>query len=419
MRIFNDKKPSIRVLIPGFFYACLVLYIGYGAVWQGLSHYFADSAFRSGSEIDAEAAINYLPENPEAYETLGEIYLRNKEYQLASDTFHRAIAYRKNDFLLWLRLGYSLSRAGNLNAAEAAYQKAIELAPNYSQPNYFMGTMLLEVGRNDDAFQYLSRAADRDQELYPHMLHRARLAYSNDPLLIENSFQPTTHVAKKIVARYLIKHNGMTETVRSFLTSDELDDGEKNEFIQYLLHKENFEVAREVWLSRLKRESGVVGETIFDGGFEAITENDPSGLGWQIDQRINSTGVARSSRNVRSGAYALQIKFAGDVELGRNIVSQLVHVDPGRKYTLHVSVFSSELISAGLPTATITSVFTNELLAKTSEIQATGGKWVEYTCEFTASDSVVRIGFQRLGCVNSPCPIFGELFLDDLFLVEK
>jgi tetratricopeptide (TPR) repeat protein len=419
MKTLNNRDLSISSFVSVFVYTCFIVFIGYSAAWQGLSHYYSNIAFRSGSETDAAAAVSYLPENPNAHKTLGEVFLRNKDYSGAEAAFESAIAFSQNDFLLWLRLGYSRSLLKEFDAAETAYQRALELAPNYSQPNYYMGMMLLETGRNEDAFRYLSKAAERDPDLYPQMLHRARVSFPDDPLAIESSFNPNSNHAKKLLSRYLIKHNFMTDNVRLFLVSDELTDGEKNEFVQYLLHKENFQIAREVWLSRLKPEKFDANELIFDSSFEAITESDPSGLGWQINQKMTATAVARDQKTFHSGSSALKVKFAGNVEIGKYIVSQLAYVQPGRKYRLRVFLFSPELVSAGLPSIAVSDGITNEMLGRSAEFHATADKWVEYKCEFVAKKApVVRINLQRINCNTSPCPIFGELFLDDFRLIE-
>ncbi|NOT48356.1 MAG: hypothetical protein HOP17_11475 [Acidobacteria bacterium] len=419
MKIFNNKAFGINSLLPVLAYSCFIIFIGFSAVRHGLSHYYADTAYRSGSESEAAAAVRYMPENPNAQKTLGEVLLRNKDYSGAAVAFENAIALSRNDFLLSLRLGYSRTLQKDYLASETAFQRALELAPNYSQPNYYMGMMLLEAGRSEEAFHYLSKAAERDPDLYPQMLHRARVSFPNDPLAIENAFNPTSRETKKLIARYLIKHNFMTDGVRSFLVSDELTSGEKNEFIQYLLHKEIFETAREVWLSRLKPNEYDVNKLIFDGGFETITENDASGLGWQINQRTTATAVARDQRTFHSGSSSLNIKFAGSVEVGKNIVSQLVFVQPGRKYNLRVFSNSPELISAGPPAITVSDGITNELLGKSAEFRSTAGNWVEYKFEFVAKATpVVRIGVQRIGCNETPCPIFGALFLDDFRLAK-
>ena len=44
----------------------------------------------------------------------------------------------------------------------------------------------------------------------------------------------------------------MTDEAKAFLLGDELTPAEKDEFVKYLIHKENFALAREVWASKIK-----------------------------------------------------------------------------------------------------------------------------------------------------------------------
>ena len=419
MKIFNNRNLFINSWLLVLAYVCFIAFIGYSAARQGLSHYHANIAFRSGSQSVAATAVGFLPENPYAYKTLGEVLLRNKNYSGAAAAFENAIEFSQNDFLLWLRLGYSRSQLKEYEASEIAYNKALELAPNYSQPIYSFGMMLLETGRTEEAFLHLAKAAERDPALYPQVLDLARTAFPHDPLAIERSFNPTSRETKQLVVSYLIEHGFMTDSVRSFLVSEELTGHEKTEFVRFLLEKKNFETAREVWLSRLKPDQFDANELIFDGGFETITENDASGLGWQINQTITATAVTRDLKTFHSGSNSLKVKFAGNVEVGKNIVSQLANVRPGRKYSLRLFALSPEMISAGPPALTVSDGVTNELLAAPIEMRSTGGNWREYKYEFVATATpVVRIGLQRTGCNEIPCPIFGELYLDDFQLAE-
>ena len=419
MKLLNGSDFSISAFFIFLVYASFIAFLGYSAALQGLSHYYAEFAFRSGSEASATTAIRYQPDNPAAQKMLGEVLLSKADYSGAAAAFESAIASSPNDFLLWLRLGYSRSQLKELEEAEKAFQKALELAPHYSQPNQLMGMMLLESSRKEHAFRYLSKAADRDPELYPQMLDLALSTFPNDPLAIERASNPKSRETQMFVASYLIKHNFMTDNVRSFLVSDALTDGEKNEFVQSLLHNENFETAREVWLSRLKPEQFDVNNAIFDGGFEAITENDPSGLGWQINQTMTATAVARDPDTFHLGSNSLRIRFAGNAEIGKDVVSQLAYVQPGGKYSLRVFVLSLELVSAGPPSIAVNDGVTNALLGRSNEFKTTAGKWVEYRCEFVGKKTpVVRISVQRINCGTSPCPIFGDLFLDDFRLLQ-
>jgi hypothetical protein len=213
----------------------------------------------------------------------------------------------------------------------------------------------------------------------------------------------------------------MTDTAKAFLTGNELTDGEKDEFIRLLISKNELLLAYEVWLTKTalastKRDEG---DAVFDGGFENITASDESGFGWQIEQGVSATAVAIDSERPHSGFRALHVKFAGNVEVGSRIVSQLVLAKPFHKYRLTFAVRSSELTSGGLPVVVVKAGNSSSILATSSLIKATDGNWVTMTVDFTTEeDAAVTIALERANCDSSPCPIFGEMSLDDFSIKE-
>ncbi len=385
---------------------------------QAASHYYAALAFRNASVAHINTSIEYQPNNPVAHEKHGLIRLRLEEYDGASSAFAQAIRYRENDHVLWLRLGYAHQKQQDVESAGAAYRRAIALAPRYSQPEYYFGRLLLNAGRNDEAFEHLSRAAAADPDLYPRVQRLARKTYVDDPDAIKAAVRPITVEAKRSLARYLIKYHFMTEKMRSFLLGDELSADEKDGFIKYLLRKEQFEMAREVWISKQNSDVSSKALPIFDGGFEEITASDKSGLGWQIDQTISATSVARVTP-AHSGSFALTINLAGDVELRRPIISQIAYVQPGRRFRVTFYFKSDELISAGLPAVAVTDIVENRSLGVSAPFSTTKGNWTQGTVEFTApSSGVTLVSLQRPACPTSPCPIFGNLSVDDFDLFQ-
>ncbi len=386
---------------------------------QGFSHYYASAAFRSGSNADIAAAIDHEPDNPVAHHTEGEVRVRKRDFAAAAAVFERAVALRERDFLLWLHLGYARQQLGQFDAAAEAFETSMSLSPNYSRPPFHMGMMLLDADRDDEAFAHLSKAAELDPTLSSSVQRLARRSF-DDAKAIEAALRPVDPASKRSVARYMIKHGYMTDSIKAFLLGRELTAAQKNEFVKYLLHKGNYELAREVWLSRPGNDLAAARMPIYDGGFERITESDPSGLGWQIDQTISETAVARDRDDVHSGEHSLNVRFAGNVDLRRPVVSQLVFVQPGRQYTLAYFVAAGELVSAGLPSIVVSDARSNQVLAISQPIQDTDKKWTQQSISFTAPNShVIVISLQRPACGTSPCPIFGDLSLDDVVLTER
>jgi tetratricopeptide (TPR) repeat protein len=57
------------------------------------------------------------------------------------------------EFIVQFNLGVALSNAGDVGRAEAAYRRAIELAPGFVQPRLNLGSLLERLGRVDEALQ--------------------------------------------------------------------------------------------------------------------------------------------------------------------------------------------------------------------------------------------------------------------------
>jgi hypothetical protein len=164
----------------------------------------------------------------------------------------------------------------------------------------------------------------------------------------------------------------------------------------------------------------IVDNSIFDEGFERTTGSDQNGFGWRIDQGVPGVAVSRTQGDIHSGSYAIRIKFSGAVDIGRSIVSQLAYVRPGSKYELKFYYRSPEMISAAIPTIVVTDPTSNVELGRSGTLRASGHEWLQMSVNFvTGQTAAVNIALLRPTCDSSPCPIFGELSLDDFSLADR
>jgi peroxin-5 len=93
--------------------------------------------------------------DPEVQIGLGVLYYTNQEFDKAKDCFESALAARPKvcpdfvriatilnthqDYLLWNRLGSSLSNGSKPEEALGAYQEALQLRPTYTRAIYNVG----------------------------------------------------------------------------------------------------------------------------------------------------------------------------------------------------------------------------------------------------------------------------------------
>jgi peroxin-5 len=70
---------------------------------------------------------------------LGVLFYTDGKFDLAKDCFETALAERPNDFLLWNRLGSSLSNGSKPEESLGAYRHALGLRPTYTRAIYNVG----------------------------------------------------------------------------------------------------------------------------------------------------------------------------------------------------------------------------------------------------------------------------------------
>lgn len=435
----NDKKdePPLKLMkknVFGYFsllkhqyllavvYLSLILFIGFSSFKLGLSHYFVMLADKLKSDQYALKAIDADNLNPEAYNTRGLLFLRDKDYAKSLENFEKTSEFRPNDYYLWINIGYTRYKMNDFTGAEAAYQKSLELAPNYAQPHRYLGRFLLKNNQTERAFVHLGKAAESDFEIYPELLHLARKRFPDNPAEIEKNIQSNDPQSKKILANYLIKHHFTTESLRTFLTGGELNDNEKEGFIKYLMKKEEFQTAYEVWASLGKNQGKFENQNnnlIFDGGFEHLVENEETGFGWQIIPRNDTLAVFLDDNIHNSGNQAVKIKFDGQSRPKTSVISQLIIVKPNQNYRLTFAVKSSGLTTGGLPLIFITDAESNRNIAQSKVINSTNDKWIQQIVDFRTNEtSLIKVNLQRMNCDEKLCPIIGELWLDDFSLSE-
>ena len=152
---------------------------------------------------------------------------------------------------------------------------------------------------------------------------------------------------------------------------------------------------------------------IFDGGFEHTSDSEKGAFGWHFDQELPGVSLTRTQQQTHSGAYAIHLKFSGVVPTGRTILSQLMLVQADSEHVLKFYYRSPEILSVSPPVIVVKDPAGAEL-GRSAITKNTENGWVEMSVNFR-SDRIpaVIVALLRPACDVSPCPIFGELSLDD------
>ncbi|KAF8135431.1 TPR-like protein [Boletus edulis] len=98
--------------------------------------------------------------DPDVQIGLGVLFYNRVEYDRAKDCFESALSQRPQDYLLWNRLGSSLSNGGKPEEALGAYREALSLRPTYTRAIYNVGVACLNIGAHKEAAEHFLSALD-------------------------------------------------------------------------------------------------------------------------------------------------------------------------------------------------------------------------------------------------------------------
>ncbi|KAI0793191.1 peroxisome targeting signal receptor [Abortiporus biennis] len=135
------------------------------ATWKSLT----ESTWHS-HELVTETFLNLAREqhvagqlDPDVQIGLGVLFYTNSQFDRAKDCFEAALSVRPDDYLLWNRLGSSLSNGDHPEEALGAYREALRIRPTYTRAIYNVGVACLNIGAHKEAAEhFLSALAMQD-----------------------------------------------------------------------------------------------------------------------------------------------------------------------------------------------------------------------------------------------------------------
>lgn len=77
--------------------------------------------------------------DPDVQSGLGVLFYIGGDFIRAQDCFSAALSVRPRDFMLWNRLGSSLSNGNKPEDALSAYREALQIRPTYTRAIYNVG----------------------------------------------------------------------------------------------------------------------------------------------------------------------------------------------------------------------------------------------------------------------------------------
>src|SRR2546423_945222 len=339
--------------------------------------------------------------------------------------FEKAVSLSANHSRLWMDPGRARERAGDVAGSQKAFRRAVELAPSYSYPRWYLGNLLLRQGRTDEAFVELRRAGEMDQKLRPQIFNLAWRVYGEDVGAVERAVGDSAE-ARTGLAVYLIGQEHIDEALRIWNGLSPAQKKEQQEAGEALI-KTLVDAKRYRAVLDASRDLSPQGATLpqpgqfFNAGFE--TDAAPviaNVFGWQVDPQTEAQ-IAIDPHTSHQGSRSLRVIFNAPTKLDFNNISQLVVVEPSTAYHFECYAITRNLKTAGAPTIEIIDAVDGKTVLGTSQPLPIGDNdWQHVTIDFKTPEKaeavIVRTDRASCGPRMAVCPILGMVWYDDFNL---
>jgi len=313
-------------------------------------------------------------------------------------------------------VGKARERVGDAAGAENALRKALELAPNYSEVQWTFGNVLLREGKTNEAFAEIRKAVNDPKYVAP-AVSIAWQIFEGDVAQIRQNLGNSTQIDSALSV-FFARQKRFDEAMQTW---NALPPGEKKTTFKQAgedLYKEM--IAGKKYRSALQIQTEItepetdrsVGK-ISNGGFEAEIKTANQGVfDWQIAEGAKPQ-IGPNNAQKHSGNLSLLMIFNSSDGKDFRAVSQIIAVEPGKRYEFETFYKSELKTSAGLKWE-IADAADGKILAVTGTTSA-GADWASLKTEFIVPENAegVVVRLARESCKTLICPITGSIWFDD------
>ena len=147
---------------------------------QGMAHYYLGLCYLKINKPDlaekemTEASKSF-PAEATIYGTLGEIYMKKKDFQKAIDNYKKATDFDSNNYKYHKDLGVAYERKGDLEQALEEYKSAILDNDSDSQVHYLAGCIYDKKNDYENALEQFKKASELEpkNKIYADTLVKA------------------------------------------------------------------------------------------------------------------------------------------------------------------------------------------------------------------------------------------------------
>lgn len=337
--------------------------------------------------------------------------------------FEELVRLSPNDFRWWLELGRAYEQAEDIENAERAFKRAVELAPTYTFPHWQFGNFYLRQDRSDEAFAELRKTTERSVAYREQVFSLAWDYFDKDPQKVEELAIDTPDVRATLALFYAARGSAENALrVWNTLTDDQkaahLETAKK--IARGLFEKQRYREAL-----AFSVQTGIDPEAqlgaVTNGGFEKYVAPIPEDnlFGWRVYRSEGKIDILPDSNVKYEGARSLRVSFKGYNKPELHNVVQFIAVEPGARYRLTFMVRTDNLRSGGPPVVQVISGKDNTGIASSEAFAVGSEDWKQVVVDFTAPNDFdgVHIRTGRVSC-GDECAISGTIWYDDFRLTK-
>ncbi|MGI9054999.1 MAG: tetratricopeptide repeat protein [Pyrinomonadaceae bacterium] len=374
----------------------------------------------------AAMSVGLAPDDPQTHFSSAVLHEKNflpEDLERSLAEYEKSAALSPNDYLLWLALGKSRERNGDVAGAEKALRRAVELAPNYVDSHWTLGNNLLRQGKSEEAYSEIRQSTIGSDKYVISAIATAWQIFNGDISLIRKNIGDSPKL-NSFLAVFLLrqKHYDEAFEVWNAISQDmktQKHREQSEDIYNQLVGAGKFRYARTVKASLVSQENTDIFGKITNGGFENNVRQQKSDFfDWQIAEAAQPL-IGFDDRIKHDGNLSLVIIFNSPNGQDFRAVSQTVAVKAGKSYQFQ-AFYKSESKALGTLRWEILNAADRSVLAATEAI-AENSDWSKLAAAFSVPENTeaVIVNLVRVNCGSTFCPISGKIWFDDFSLSEK
>ncbi len=398
-----------------FFGAILLSCASFCSFWFGFSRLENWLAKNSSDNFFAQNNSIKIPFDAESFDTKAFINNKFGSFGAETENLQKAIEYRPNDYVLWLKLAKNQQAQNQTTTAGTVFQKAIELAPFYGEPHFYYGLFLVANYRKSEGFEQLRFAFRRNPQYFDEVLALAWRETNENADETIKLLSPQNTFEKENIIEFLLDKKAYEAIAALGCREEDLDDGQRKNLVIKLFEKRQFSVAHQISERdcTLSNSSTV---NLADGDFEMVNLHEGFGFGWRVGDLPETVKIGFDNEIKANGRRSFGVVFDGNSDAAQPIISQTFRVGKKHKYRLSFAYRTEKIVSGGVPFLSFSlKQPDDDVIFKEINLTTDQNDWRRFSTEIETLEQTeaIEIRLARRSCGQSPCPIFGRLWLDN------